>query len=1027
MNDKELEIRRHFLDEAQDYLDALDDALLGAADRHLDIQKINSALRAAHSIKGGAGMMGFDVLSALSHRLEDSFKVLKVQNQLDVSADLEALLLGGVHSLRQVIEFNRLDAPVDEGWLATDVMPIFDQLYEQLGEPQAEDAASMLAAEDGRSVIPVLFETEVEGCLQRLESVLGHPDQPCLLEEMTILAQELGGLGEMLQLTAFSDLCESVLQNLEAQPDRTPEIAHAALEAWRYSQTLVLSGEFEQLPTAIAGDFVVDGFDHNLASVDPTPVLDGDRDREWQIPDQAWIETNEDLDQIDLTPVQSRLPNEPLVDFVEAQHESFDDDSEDNFESSAEFGQAFFAQPSAPEAMPAAADQHPAPTSPTADYKVAVDATSFLDDEDLDATVRVPVRQLNRLSDLFGEFTIERNGLDLYLKRMRGLTRTLSDRLKLLEQSNTDLRSAYNKVIPNRGQSPSLLRSPLDLARPSEFNYPQPELPSHATNSRFDILEMDRYDTMHLLAQQVLETIVQVQEVTSDIDLSLDEVDQTTRSITTTSKHFQTSLTNLRMRPLSDVLDRFPRALREMALQHGKKVKLNITGGQTLIDRNILEALNDPLMHLLRNAFDHGIADPDTRRARGKTEEGTIEIRAMHRGNRTIITLSDDGNGIAIAKIRQRAEAMGLDATLLATASDEDLLSLIFEPGFSTSDQVTALSGRGVGLDVVRDNLKQVRGEIGVSTQAGLGTTFTLSIPFTLSIVRVLLVESGGMLLAFPADTVNEIVLMKSEDITTTDAGELLRVKDKTVPLMRLGRWLRFNCPRPSYAMEAPPAINVPAVLMVTRGRDLVAVQIDRAWTEQEAAVRRVEGNLPLSPGFSGCTVFGDGRVVPLVNVSEMLNWISSCERSPDTIPTAASFGLPAFSLPSVNKSTILIVDDSINVRRFLALTLERSGYRVEQAKDGQEALDKLEAGLGVSGIICDVEMPRLDGFGFLAKMKANPNLSTVPIAMLTSRSGDKHRQLATSLGAAAYFSKPYNEQVLLAKLAELVKQPVRV
>jgi two-component system, chemotaxis family, sensor histidine kinase and response regulator PixL len=244
---------------------------------------------------------------------------------------------------------------------------------------------------------------------------------------------------------------------------------------------------------------------------------------------------------------------------------------------------------------------------------------------------------------------------------------------------------------------------------------------------------------------------------------------------------------------------------------------------------------------------------------------------------------------------------------------------------------------------------------------------------------------------------------------------------------VRLGRWLRFNCPRPSYAMETPPAINAPSVLIVNRGRELVAMQVDRAWLEQEVAVRRVEGNLPLPPGFSGCTVFGDGRVVPLVNVTEMLNWVTICERSPDAIPSGSPLGLPALNLPTVHKTTILIIDDSINVRRFLALTLERSGYRVEQAKDGQEAIDKLQAGLAVQGIICDVEMPRLDGFGFLAKMKATPALASVPVTMLTSRSGDKHRKLATSLGAAAYFPKPYNEQALLSKLAELVKQPVGV
>ncbi len=248
------------------------------------------------------------------------------------------------------------------------------------------------------------------------------------------------------------------------------------------------------------------------------------------------------------------------------------------------------------------------------------------------------------------------------------------------------------------------------------------------------------------------------------------------------------------------------------------------------------------------------------------------------------------------------------------------------------------------------------------------------------------------------------------------------------MPLVQLGRWLHFNCQNPDHGLETPPALDMPGVLMVNRGSELVALQVDRAWTEQEVAIRRVEGNIPLPPGFNCCTVFGDGRVVPLVNVTEMLNWISSCEYSSAVVPAAVPttrFTLSANRDRVSDRSTILIIDDSINVRRFLALTLERANYRVEQAKDGLEALEKLQAGLQVQGIICDVEMPRLDGFGFLAKVRANPELAPVPIAMLTSRSGDKHRKLATSLGASAYFSKPYNEQSLLSTLADLMREPV--
>jgi two-component system, chemotaxis family, sensor histidine kinase and response regulator PixL len=491
----------------------------------------------------------------------------------------------------------------------------------------------------------------------------------------------------------------------------------------------------------------------------------------------------------------------------------------------------------------------------------------------------------------------------------------------------------------------------------------------------------------------------------------------------------------VRMRPISDILDRFPRALREMSLQYGKPVQLRVQGANTLVDRNILEALNDPLMHLLRNAFDHGIESADARDSAGKPSQGTIEIRAFHRNNRTYITISDDGAGIPLNKIRARATQMGLDQTLLAAASDEELLSLIFEPGFSTADSVTALSGRGVGMDVVRNNLKQVRGDIKVNTESGVGTTFTISVPFTLSVARALLTESNGMPMAFPTDVIDEVVMLSPDQIIPSTGGEAFEWDGRMVQLIRLSDWLKFNCPRQIETPENQPAIDVPTVFMVKQGSQTIGLQVDRSWGEQEVAIRQVEGGLPLPAGFNNCTILGDGRVVPLVNVAELLHWVASSDRpqvepkTPNTFsrlpliqPSLEPPALPPTNIPfSSGKPTILVVDDSINVRRLLALTLEKAGYQVAQAKDGQDALDKLTAGLQVQAVICDIEMPRLDGYGFLARVKSIPHLAGLPIAMLTSRSGDKHRRLAMSLGAVAYFSKPYNEQVLLKRLDEML------
>lgn len=1001
--DRELEIRRQFLDEAQEYLDTLDAAVLGIADEAVDIQRINAALRAAHSIKGGAGMMGFQVLSELAHRLEDSLKVLKIDKTIEVHSQIENLLLSAITSLRQVIDLDRASlhshgtSQIDPNWLAIEVEPIFEQLHTELGDPQEENAASMLSPEEGPDLIPLLFETEVEGCLQRLETVLVTPGQPCLREEVLILAQELAGLGEMLQLPTFTLLCECVAYCIGNSTD-VPEVAEAAVKAWRQAQAFAIAGQYDQIPSRL------DGLTIEMPAAKPTSQVA----TTFAAPDAAEF-------------VIAADPTQETSDWYTQALAMAELEGEDQ-------GYAEF-QP-----IPAPIRAAP-PAAKVTDFKLLEAKTEPIAPEvDPDITVRVPMRQLNQLNDLFGELTIDRNGLELHLKRLRDLAQTLHIRVQTLDQVNAKLRDAYDRVTFSGWGSRSLLTSVGEV----EGNGASGELPSGSPGdwnggsrkSGFDALELDRYNDLHLLSQQVMETIVQLREVTEDVELSLEDADQSSRNLTKTAKQFQSGLTQLRMRPLSDIVDRFPRAVREWSLQYGKRVRLNIVGGNTLIDRNIIEALSDPLMHLLRNAFDHGIEMPEIRETRGKSAEGLIEIQAAHQGNRTVITIRDDGEGIPLDKIRARAQQIGLDPLLLDNARDEEVLSLIFEPGFSTREQVTALSGRGVGMDVVRSNLRQIRGEISVNTQPGIGTTFTLSVPFTLSTIRVLLAECNNMLLAFPTDVVTELFLPKSDQIIRIAESEMLNWQGRMIQFMRLQQFLHFNCPQTPHGFETPPTIGAPSVLVVNQNGQLSAIQIDRCWGEQEATIRRVEGNLPLPLGFSGCTIFGDGRVVPLVNVADMLRSFHALEptqpyqllNSRLTEPTENRFAQRA-SLPPSPVPGVLVVDDSINVRRFLALTLERAGYRVEQAKDGQDALERLENGLPIQAVICDIEMPRLDGYGFLAKLKANATLRQLPVMMLTSRSGEKHRKLAENLGASAYFSKPYNEQVLLRSLEQLVSR----
>ncbi len=1026
--DKEFEIQMQFLEEASDYLNTMEGVLLEIdTSNRIDLEKINAALRAAHSIKGGAAMMGFRSLSDLAHRLEDSFKVLKTRkSSLEVDTQLQSLLLSGVDWLRQIVELHSETHELDEQWLASFCYPVFEELHERLGNPTPEDASSMLSPEDGQDIIPLLFETEVEGCLQRLESVLADSEQPCLKEEVAIMAAELAGLGEMLQLRAFSSFCESVQYQLESAPSsQVEEIANAALAGWRRSQALVLTSQIESLPIELElGEASTEAFTEVEIEPDFTQL---ELDEVQEIHEIHEIQEIHEVIEDTTEEIQAQIVEDTTEDWL------VDDVITADFEAL----EAAFAQESALSEF----DEVELHTETTAQEIPATDYQTFVErkpepvaakSESVENTVRVPAKQLEEINDLFGELIIQRNGLNLQMERLRKLVRNLGQRVQVLDRENQHLRTAYDKISTQttvKSTFPTLALVPgnggnIDGIDSNDYD-------SDGINNGFDALEMDRYNELNLLSQEVMETIVMVQEVTTDVQISLEDTDNISRKLNKTSKQLQRKLTQVRMRPLADLTDRFPRALRDLCVEYGKNAQLKIEGGNILIERSILEALNDPLMHLLRNAFDHGIEDPATRIQQDKPEQGLIEIKAANRSNRTIITIRDDGNGISLDKIRDRAIGMGLDESLINQATEEEILSLIFEPGFTTSDQVTALSGRGVGMDVVRNNLKQVRGDIKVDTVPGIGTTFTLSMPFTLSVSRVLLVESSRMLIAFPTDVVEEIFLLDDEQVFPMGGGEVLNWQGKTLPLIGLADYLQFNCPRyDNPDLETPPAINASSVLIVQNSSQSVAIKIDRCWGEMEVAIRRVEGDIPLPPGFNNCTILGDGRVVALVNVAELLYSIAVNER------TAKNNQLPSSRLKtaflnqteeqavehvSKGKGTILIVDDSINVRRFLALTLEKGGYQVEQAKDGQDGLEKLQSGLSVQAVICDIEMPRVDGYGFLGRVKSNEELKNIPVAMLTSRSSDKHRKLAMQLGARAYFSKPYNEQELLRTLDDII------
>lgn len=1007
--DKEQQVRLNFLDEAQDCFDRIESVLLSLSASVADPQQLDLALRSAHSVKGGAGMMGFVPLSRVAHRLEDFFKILRVRyHSTQIATEVETLLLQGVDSMRQIGELHRQGTDIEDSWLGDRVNPIFEGLRQHLGDLQEEDEDILFAQQEDVDPALLMFEGGVETVLDEFAARSSELAPTELAEVLDATAEKLLAFGRMANLEPFVQLCESVRQQAAiATPDQLESLKQQAMTSWQRSHALVVRGSLDKLPSHL------DGFDLNAASNTEDVEVD------WQAEEFSLLD-----DAIALEILQNEefaeLDEISATDFDFSHAEELSEELEPDFELLEEFGledgdlaelQSAFA-----DEMPPLASEKPAISVPAAiAQSIPMPAPAPRQSaQQTGKMVRVPVEQLYQFNTLFGKLVLERNRVNLRLEQLKNFASLMRQRMDRLEESNHQLRKWYDRaslegIVPTAGQPlPNFAPAP---AADSQL--------SGTRQAQFDVLEMDRYSDLHSISQDQIETIVQLQEVTADIDLGLQEMNQAIQELNQTTRSLQGNVTRTQMVPFAEVVKPFPRLVRDLSLQFGKQVNLKIEGETTLIDRAIVETLNAPLMHLIRNAFDHGIETADERSAGGKAPEGTITLHAVNRGTQTIITVRDDGGGIRLDKVCDRLRKMEMSDERVEKMSEAEILDYIFQPGFSTSDRVTELSGRGVGMDVVRTNLQDIRGTIRVETQERRGTTFTLTVPFNLSILRVMLLERAGMVFAVPVNSIRELLRLPVEAGISPQDLDRLTWQQEVIPLVRLEKSLSFNRPGKSFEMPGSAIVDRPTALIVGEGTSIGGMHIDRFWGEQEVTIRSIDSPLILPTGFIGSTVLGDGRVIPLLDPVQVLQGCLSGDRQEVVVaPTEAAIDT---AVPTEKGNTILVVDDSINVRRYLALTLEKVGYQVEQAKDGQEAVDKLLGGLSVRAVICDIEMPRLDGYGVLEEIKAKPAFQSLPIIMLTSRSNEKHRKVAMNLGASAYFSKPYNEQELLQTTTELI------
>jgi two-component system chemotaxis sensor kinase CheA len=455
----------------------------------------------------------------------------------------------------------------------------------------------------------------------------------------------------------------------------------------------------------------------------------------------------------------------------------------------------------------------------------------------------------------------------------------------------------------------------------------------------------------------------------------------------------------LRMRPFAEACEALPRAVRDLADAAGKEVRLAVTGGEVEMDRAVLDGLREALLHLVRNAVDHGIEPPAARQAAGKPRGGLVTVAAALRGDRVVVTVADDGAGLNLPAIKHQLARRGLPIP----TQDRDLIRALFESGLSTRAEATPISGRGVGLDIVRAATERIRGGVSVSWEAGRGTTFTLDCPPTLAVIRALLVAVGRDIVAIPVSNVERLLRLSPGAIRQAEGRDVIATDEGPVPLVALARLL-------PPLVERPVTDKVYAVLLNAGGLRL-ALAVDELLVEQEAVMRPV-GRKPL-PRVSGAVLLGSGKVA-LVLDAQAAVLAGLAEVGGPGVKVAAAAAAPA-------RRRVLVVDDSITTRALEQSILEAAGYDVLTAVDGSEAWRALLEH-GADLVVADVEMPRMDGFALCEAIRGSKRFKELPIVLVTAMETPEHRARGLEVGADAYIGKSsFDQQGLLDTIRQLL------
>jgi chemosensory pili system protein ChpA (sensor histidine kinase/response regulator) len=641
-------------------------------------------------------------------------------------------------------------------------------------------------------------------------------------------------------------------------------------------------------------------------------------------------------------------------------------------------------------------------------------------------SVRIGLERLDRMMNAVGELVINRTRMLGRVAELERLADVLNFSKARMSDKITEFQEKYEfSRLSSPGPAQWTPQPVSDSGYPYRGGYSSYSQKFDTSLAEFSELEMDRYDEFNILSRSLTEISADITEILTQLDGFVRRVDGDIDEFTKLAHRLQDEITQARMVPIGNLYTRISRTVRDAAKAANKNVELTLAGDNTELDNNIIQQIADPLLHLVRNAVAHGIERPEERYETGKPDNGNISVRAYHRGNHIYIEVEDDGRGLDYEKIRTAAVQLGFTTEeRAAQMAERELLEFLFEPGFSTSPRKTELAGRGVGLDVVRTNLAGLNGEIEIETQKGFGTRFTLKVPLTLIISQALFVRCGHDTFAFPLAFVEEIRRIRDEEIEEVGGKLMTKVRDVVTEIVRLDQQLGLPRVEPVNGFYRLVIVNV-------AGRQ-VGIVVEEVIRKDEIVIKNLGEYLRNVKLFPGATIAPDGSLIMLVDVNRLIAGESIERRPLSTATNAARIFFPGATAvalgeipeaaiePLPQEKVVILADDSISVRKFVGRMLEKAGYRVKLAGDGLEALE-IASQTPCDLVVTDLEMPRTNGYELIAHLKQGPNTRNIPVMVVTSRAGAKHRDKALLQGAVDFLVKPVQEDTFIAAIQRLI------